>query len=137
MKQVVLIIALFACIACSKENEEKETVVTSPATLEYLIEPLYWLYEYPNGKPQNETQQGYTFQRMFNELKGTKYTDAFKRVGKNFTFTFNAPKVELTYEDGTKETLTVYKIKKGDSNQNYLQINGATYCGYWNGLSVY
>ena len=136
MKKMMFVAAmLLACVACSKDDGNEETVTTSPITIEYLTSNLTWYYAPDEGLTPAQQYAGveqYSFVRVGETLSG-----AYKRENQHFVYTLSAPSVVLTFDDGTKRTLTVYKLNKSNSGGlNYLQINGLQYAGALNGLDT-
>lgn len=140
MKKMMFVAAmLLACVACSKDDGNEETVTTSPITIEYLTSNLTWYYAPDEGLTPAQQYAGveqYSFVRVGETLSGAYRRDK-KSENQHFVYTLSAPSVVLTFDDGTKRTLTVYKLNKSNSGGlNYLQINGLQYAGALNGLDT-
>lgn len=141
MKKILLAFTLVASLlACSSDSDNEETSITkSPITIEYLTKCMFWYYSPDGGLSKAQLADGaecYSFTRIVNVLSGAYQKDNSVEP-KQYTYTVSAPNVMLTYKDGTKETLVVYRLDKpNDAGFSYLEINGKQFVGSMNGVDT-
>jgi len=141
MKKILLAFTLvMSLLACGTESDNDETSITkSPITIEYLTKYMFWYYA-PNGglsKAQlAEGAESYSFTRVVDVLSGAYQKDNSVEP-RQYTYTVSAPNVILTYKDGAKETLVVYRLDKPNSaGLSYIEINGKQFVGSMNGVDT-
>lgn len=122
-------------------DDESRTETTEPATIDFLLSKGQWqLYD---GFTQVETDS-YSFMRIAGNLVGAhvswKDKDYKNRITNRYSFGFTPPIAILTYEDGKKEELTIYRIMPSESDasisESFISINGRKYIGLLNGIDM-
>lgn len=138
MKKLIfgLLTTLCICACSSSEDNEQQTRETrTEITSDYLCSTMYWVKE-EGSKPNRTT---YWFGRSYENYLGLKYNDFSEideKKGKAFTYKINAPYVDITFKDGSKERIEVYAIKTENQNGKYISINGSSYLGFFDGTNV-
>lgn len=137
MKRMIigLIAALCICACSSSGEEEQPKEIKSEITSDYLCSVMFWVKE--NASKPNRTT--YYFARAYDDYLGLKYDDFTgidEKKGKSFTYKINAPYIDITFKDGSKERIEVYAIKKENQSGKYIYINGSSYLGFFDGSNV-
>lgn len=141
MKKILPALTLVvSLLACSSDNSYEDIAVgTSPITVEHLTSNVMWHYSPDEGLTlvqQYEGVERYSFARVGETLSGSYKKDNQSEI-QRFKYAVSAPSVVLTFDDGTKKTLTVYKLNKSDAGRiNYIQINGQQFAGSMNGVDT-
>lgn len=141
MKKILLAFTLvMSLLACSTDSDNEDIVIgTSPITVECLTSNLIWYYSPDEGLDlvqQHEGVERYSFVRVGEKLSGS-YKKDNQSENQYFEYTVSAPSVVLTFNDGAKKTLTVYKLEKSDAKGvKYIQINGQQFVGSMNGVDT-
>lgn len=135
MKKILFLLIGILCLCCcsSSEDEEQAKENIEEITSDYLCSTLYWVNK-DSSKPNRTT---YWFGRAYNNYIGMKYDDFSyinEKKGKSFEYKINAPYIELTFNDGSKENIKVYAVKS--ENNKYISINGVYYFGFFDGTNI-
>lgn len=137
MKKLIfgLLATLCICACSSSDDSEQPKEIRTEITSDYLYSTMYWVKE-EASKPSRTT---YWFGRSYNDYLGQKYSDFSdieEKKGKPFTYEINAPYIDITFKDGSKERIEAYAIKKENQTGKYICINGSYYLGFFDGTNV-